>query len=141
MRPSNFSVSRVSSAVTSAGSLMPVFFRASNSLWSVRYLSGSRQREYASSSGLRSGCGSGQPGARDAVTAKARSTSTSRSPDQAGRVGGVTKSYPANYFAQVSASGAEIVQEPTEQPWGTRDFAVRDPSGNMVRIDQPPAQA
>ena len=35
-------------------------------------------------------------------------------------------------------SGAEIVQEPTEQPWGTRDFAVRDPSGNMVRIDQPP---
>jgi catechol 2,3-dioxygenase-like lactoylglutathione lyase family enzyme len=31
------------------------------------------------------------------------------------------------------------VQEPTEQPWGTRDCAVRDPSGNMIRIDQPPA--
>jgi catechol 2,3-dioxygenase-like lactoylglutathione lyase family enzyme len=42
-------------------------------------------------------------------------------------------------FQKLSASDAEIVQEPTEQPWGTRDFAVRDPSGNMVRIDQPPA--
>ena len=42
-------------------------------------------------------------------------------------------------FEKVRASGAEIVQEPTEQPWGTRDFAVRDPSGNQVRIDQPPA--
>ncbi|HEY7952776.1 MAG TPA: VOC family protein [Solirubrobacteraceae bacterium] len=42
-------------------------------------------------------------------------------------------------FEKVSAAGAEIVQEPTEQPWGTRDFAVRDPSGNLVRIDQPPA--
>jgi len=42
-------------------------------------------------------------------------------------------------FDKVSASGAEIVQEPTDQPWGTRDFAVRDPSGNLVRIDQPPA--
>jgi catechol 2,3-dioxygenase-like lactoylglutathione lyase family enzyme len=41
-------------------------------------------------------------------------------------------------FEKVRASGAEIVQEPTEQPWGTRDFAVRDPSGNLVRIDQPP---
>jgi catechol 2,3-dioxygenase-like lactoylglutathione lyase family enzyme len=42
-------------------------------------------------------------------------------------------------FEQVRAAGAEIVQEPTEQFWGTRDFAVRDPSGNLVRIDQPPA--
>ncbi len=44
-------------------------------------------------------------------------------------------------FERVRASGAEIVQEPTEQFWGTRDFAVRDPSGNLVRIDQPPAAA
>lgn len=43
-------------------------------------------------------------------------------------------------FEKVKASGAEIVQEPTEQFWGTRDFAVRDPSGNLVRIDEPPAQ-
>jgi uncharacterized glyoxalase superfamily protein PhnB len=42
-------------------------------------------------------------------------------------------------FEKLRASGAEIVQEPTDQPWGTRDFAVRDPSGNMVRVDQPPA--
>ncbi|HYH53029.1 MAG TPA: VOC family protein [Solirubrobacterales bacterium] len=39
-------------------------------------------------------------------------------------------------FEQVRAAGAEIVEEPTEQPWGVRDFAVRDPSGNLVRIDQ-----
>jgi len=42
-------------------------------------------------------------------------------------------------FAKVRDAGAEIVQEPTDQPWGTRDFAVRDPSGNMVRVDRPPA--
>lgn len=42
-------------------------------------------------------------------------------------------------FEKVRAAGGEIVQEPTDQPWGTRDFAVRDPSGNMVRVDQPPA--
>jgi len=41
-------------------------------------------------------------------------------------------------FEKVRASGAEIVQEPTSQAWGTRDFAVRDPSGNLVRIDQRP---
>ncbi len=43
-------------------------------------------------------------------------------------------------FEKVDAADAEIVQEPTDQPWGTRDFAVRDPSGNLVRIDQPPAK-
>jgi catechol 2,3-dioxygenase-like lactoylglutathione lyase family enzyme len=45
-------------------------------------------------------------------------------------------------FAKVStAADAEIVQEPTEQFWGVRDFAVRDPSGNLVRVDEPPAAA
>jgi catechol 2,3-dioxygenase-like lactoylglutathione lyase family enzyme len=39
-------------------------------------------------------------------------------------------------FEKLRDSGAEIVQEPTEQFWGTKDFAVRDPSGNLVRIDQ-----
>lgn len=40
-------------------------------------------------------------------------------------------------FEQVRASGtAEILQEPTSQPWGARDCAVRDPSGNLVRIAQ-----
>ncbi len=42
-------------------------------------------------------------------------------------------------FDKVKGAGAEIVQEPTEQPWGTRDCAVRDPAGNLLRIDQPPA--
>jgi catechol 2,3-dioxygenase-like lactoylglutathione lyase family enzyme len=41
-------------------------------------------------------------------------------------------------FAKVRSAGAEIVQEPTDQFWGARDFAVRDPSGNMVRVEQPP---
>ena len=39
-------------------------------------------------------------------------------------------------FETVRASGAEIVSEPAEQFWGARDFAVRDPSGNLVRIAQ-----
>jgi predicted enzyme related to lactoylglutathione lyase len=40
-------------------------------------------------------------------------------------------------FEKVRASGsAEILQEPTSQPWGARDCAVRDPSGNLVRIAQ-----
>ena len=44
-------------------------------------------------------------------------------------------------FEQVRAAGAEIVEEPTEQPWGVRDFAVRDPSGNLVRVDQSSASS
>ncbi len=42
-------------------------------------------------------------------------------------------------FAKLQSADAEIVQEPTDQPWGARDCAVRDPSGNLIRIDQPPA--
>lgn len=39
-------------------------------------------------------------------------------------------------FERVQASGAEVMQEPAEQPWGVRDCAFRDPAGNMVRIQQ-----
>ncbi|WAX57077.1 VOC family protein [Jatrophihabitans cynanchi] len=39
-------------------------------------------------------------------------------------------------FEQVQASAAEVVQEPTEQPYGMRDCALRDPAGNMVRIQE-----
>jgi catechol 2,3-dioxygenase-like lactoylglutathione lyase family enzyme len=39
-------------------------------------------------------------------------------------------------FEEVRASGAEVLQEPVSQPWGARDCAFRDPSGNMVRIAQ-----
>ncbi|WP_331771981.1 VOC family protein (plasmid) [Embleya sp. NBC_00888] len=41
-------------------------------------------------------------------------------------------------FERVRASGAEVLQEPIDQPWGPRDCAFRDPSGNMVRISQTP---
>ncbi len=39
-------------------------------------------------------------------------------------------------FDKIQASDAEIVQEPTDQPYGVRDCAVRDPAGNLVRIQQ-----
>jgi catechol 2,3-dioxygenase-like lactoylglutathione lyase family enzyme len=39
-------------------------------------------------------------------------------------------------FEQVRAWGAEVLQEPASQPWGARDCAFRDPSGNVVRIAQ-----
>ncbi len=39
-------------------------------------------------------------------------------------------------FEKVRASGAEVLQEPTAQPWGVTDCAFRDPSGNLVRIAQ-----
>ena len=39
-------------------------------------------------------------------------------------------------FEQVRAFGAEILEEPADRPWGVRDCAVRDPSGNLVRIAQ-----
>jgi catechol 2,3-dioxygenase-like lactoylglutathione lyase family enzyme len=38
-------------------------------------------------------------------------------------------------FARIEATGAEVVQEPTDQPYGVRDCAFRDPSGNLVRIN------
>jgi catechol 2,3-dioxygenase-like lactoylglutathione lyase family enzyme len=39
-------------------------------------------------------------------------------------------------FAQVQASGAEVVQEPTTQPYGVRDCSFRDPAGNLIRINE-----
>ena len=39
-------------------------------------------------------------------------------------------------FDELQATDAEVVQEPTEQPYGVRDCAFRDPAGNMVRIQQ-----
>ncbi|MFC5501333.1 VOC family protein [Lysinimonas soli] len=39
-------------------------------------------------------------------------------------------------FERVRASGAEVLQEPVAQPWGPKDCAFRDPSGNTVRISQ-----
>jgi len=39
-------------------------------------------------------------------------------------------------YETIKSTRAEIVEPPTDQPWGVRDMALRDPSGNMVRIDQ-----
>ena len=39
-------------------------------------------------------------------------------------------------FERVQAGDTEVVQEPTEQPYGVRDCALRDPAGNLVRIQQ-----
>ena len=39
-------------------------------------------------------------------------------------------------FERLEASGAEVVQEPIEQPYGVRDCAFRDPAGNLIRINE-----
>jgi uncharacterized glyoxalase superfamily protein PhnB len=39
-------------------------------------------------------------------------------------------------FEKLEASGAEIAQEPIDQPYGVRDCAVRDPAGNLIRINE-----
>jgi predicted enzyme related to lactoylglutathione lyase len=39
-------------------------------------------------------------------------------------------------FAQLQASGAEVMQEPIDQPYGVRDCAFRDPAGNHIRINE-----
>ncbi len=39
-------------------------------------------------------------------------------------------------FAELEASGAEVVQEPIDQPYGVRDCAFRDPAGNLIRIQE-----
>jgi catechol 2,3-dioxygenase-like lactoylglutathione lyase family enzyme len=39
-------------------------------------------------------------------------------------------------FERLQASDAEVVQEPTEQPYGVRDCAFRDPAGNLIRINE-----
>ena len=41
-------------------------------------------------------------------------------------------------FARLQASGADVVQEPIDQPYGVRDCAFRDPAGNLIRINQQP---
>jgi len=41
------------------------------------------------------------------------------------------------FFERVRATGAEVLQEPIDQPYGVRDCAFRDPAGNHVRIGSP----
>jgi predicted enzyme related to lactoylglutathione lyase len=40
-------------------------------------------------------------------------------------------------FEHIRAAGGEVLQEPIDQPYGVRDCAFRDPSGNMIRFNQP----
>jgi uncharacterized glyoxalase superfamily protein PhnB len=47
-----------------------------------------------------------------------------------------TKDLDGTFSRLQAASGAEVVQEPTDQPYGVRDCAVRDPAGNLVRIQE-----
>ena len=39
---------------------------------------------------------------------------------------------------RVEAANADVVQEPMDQDWGVRDCALRDPAGNLIRIQQTP---
>ncbi|NUO73323.1 MAG: VOC family protein [Frateuria sp.] len=39
-------------------------------------------------------------------------------------------------FERIQANGAEVVEEPTMQPYGVRDCAVRDPAGNLLRVQE-----
>ncbi|AFA73467.1 glyoxalase/bleomycin resistance protein/dioxygenase [Gordonia polyisoprenivorans VH2] len=41
-------------------------------------------------------------------------------------------------FDKLQAAGAEVIQEPMDQPYGVRDCAFRDPTGNLLRINQTP---
>jgi catechol 2,3-dioxygenase-like lactoylglutathione lyase family enzyme len=40
-------------------------------------------------------------------------------------------------FERIAGAGAEVVQEPIDQPYGVRDCAFRDPAGNLLRFNQP----
>jgi catechol 2,3-dioxygenase-like lactoylglutathione lyase family enzyme len=55
-----------------------------------------------------------------------------------GTYGGINLATPdlTATFDRLQASGADVVQEPTDQPYGVRDCAFRDPAGNLVRIQE-----
>jgi catechol 2,3-dioxygenase-like lactoylglutathione lyase family enzyme len=41
-------------------------------------------------------------------------------------------------FERLQAGDVEVVQEPTDQPYGVRDCAIRDPAGNLIRLQERP---
>jgi catechol 2,3-dioxygenase-like lactoylglutathione lyase family enzyme len=76
------------------------------------------------------------PGADPGITDEERKTITAMMAK--GTYGGInlaTKDLDST-FERLQASDAEVVQEPTDQPYGVRDCAFRDPAGNMVRIQE-----
>jgi catechol 2,3-dioxygenase-like lactoylglutathione lyase family enzyme len=76
------------------------------------------------------------PGADPGITDDERRTITEMMAK--GTYGGILLATKDLYsaFERLVAGDAEIVQEPTEQPYGVRDCAVRDPAGNLIRIQQ-----
>jgi catechol 2,3-dioxygenase-like lactoylglutathione lyase family enzyme len=78
------------------------------------------------------------PGADPGVTDDERRTITEMmAKGTFGQINLATKDLDGT-FERVQAGDAEVVQEPTDQPYGIRDCALRDPAGNMVRIQQLP---
>ncbi|MFC0111180.1 VOC family protein [Kibdelosporangium aridum] len=78
------------------------------------------------------------PGADPGITDEERRVITDMMAK--GTYGGIvlaTKDIDAT-FARLQASDAEVIQEPTDQPYGVRDCAFRDPAGNMVRMQEMP---
>ena len=74
--------------------------------------------------------------AMPACVAKVRTRPTR---DQPVRIGEAVRTDDVDAaFERVRAFGAEVLQEPIDQPWGPRDCAFWDPSGTMVRISQAP---
>ncbi len=53
-----------------------------------------------------------------------------------GTINFATDDLDATFERAAEAPGAEVVQEPADQFWGVRDAALRDPAGNLVRIEQ-----
>jgi catechol 2,3-dioxygenase-like lactoylglutathione lyase family enzyme len=78
------------------------------------------------------------PGADPGVTEQERNTITEMMAK--GTFGMILLSAPDvdGTFERLQALDAEVVQEPTDQPYGVRDCAFRDPAGNLIRIQQQP---
>ncbi|QGV77101.1 VOC family protein [Streptomyces ficellus] len=76
------------------------------------------------------------PAADPGITDEERATITEMMAK--GTYGGILLATPDldKTFEKVQAGGAEVVQEPTHQPYGVRDCAFRDPAGNMIRIQE-----
>jgi uncharacterized glyoxalase superfamily protein PhnB len=76
------------------------------------------------------------PGADPGITDEERRTITEMMAK--GTYGSVLLATPDldGTFERLQSGDVDVVQEPTEQPWGVRDCAVRDPAGNMVRIQE-----
>jgi uncharacterized glyoxalase superfamily protein PhnB len=76
------------------------------------------------------------PGADPGVTEEERRTITERMAKGTFAMLTMASKDLDGTFDKLAASDVEVVQEPTDQPYGIRDAAIRDPAGNMIRINQ-----